>query len=516
VRDPRAPFSLRRRLTAALALGFGLLAVGAGVAVASVVERLATDEFDAALVARARALAALTEEEGGRIELDYTPGSMPEFEREERPDHFQFFLDDGTPLYRSSRLARDLPRASSVPAAPAVREAPLPDGRPGRLVEWAFLPKSAGEARDPGDEPDEPAPRASAVRRRVALVVARGRESLDALVAGTRLAGLSIAVAAALGAALLAWRALRAGFRPIDSIAEQVGALEATRLGARVGLARAPRELAPVVAQVNALLGRLSDAFERERRFTGNVAHELRTPIAELRSLAAVGARWPDDPAAVARFFADVDVVAARMEGLVADLLLLARCQAGAETATRAPTNVAHVLRSAWAESEPDAAARGLSVRLEVAQDLWIDSDARKLAIVFGNLVRNAVAHARAPGEIRCTAVGRGAGFRVEISNPADPLAEDSMARLAEPFWRGDEARAPSDHVGLGLALATAVAAILGLDVAFSQDAGGTFRAAVTGPQLRAEPRVTPGGAPRTTPGLDAAPDAAGGAVSAS
>jgi signal transduction histidine kinase len=356
-----------------------------------------------------------------------------------------------------------------------------------RVATLAFVPRRASTPETRAGD-DVPAGRTTA-RRGVVLAVARGRESLDPLLARMRLATLGIGAIAALLCAALVWRALAAGFRPIDAIAAQVGAIDAERLGARVAAARTPAELAPVVTQVNALLARLDEAFERERRFTGHVAHELRTPIAELRNLAAVGSRWPGDETSVARFFDDVGDVAKRMERLVADLLLLARCQAGVEPVRGVRTPLREAVLSAWSMLSPAARAAAPSLRLDVPADLEVESDPDKLSILLGNVLGNAVAHARASGEVRCVARREPGGFRLAVENAAEPLTAEELAHVAEPFWRKDAARSPGEHAGLGLALVSAVASLLRLDVAYEQDADGTFRVRIHG-------RALPGGHP--------------------
>jgi signal transduction histidine kinase len=477
--------SVRRRLTIVLAAGTALVVLGAGLVLDRALRAQVTGEFDAALLARARALVALTEEEAGRIELDYVPETMPEFEREEAPDLFQFRLDDGRTLLRSRRLEGDLPRLGP-PGEPGARDATLPGGRAVRVVEIAFVPRRGVPGNEAGEAP--PA-EGDAARRGVLLAVARGRESLDPLLSRMRLAVLGVGALAALLAAVLVSGALAAGFRPIERVASQVRRIDAEGLGARVATDGVPAELVPVVLQVNALLARLDEAFERERRFTGHVAHELRTPIAELASLASVASRWPGDEASTARFFDDVGQVARGMERVVAHLLLLARCQAGAETARTEPTRLRDALASAWASLPSAARAAVPAPRLDVPDDLFLETDADKLAIVLGNVLGNALAHGRPGAEVRVTASRVGARFRLDVENAAAPLDAGDLDRVAEPFWRKDAARSPGEHAGLGLALVSALTALLGIEVRFEQDADGTFRVRLEGPALPGDRR---------------------------
>jgi two-component system sensor histidine kinase QseC len=467
--------SIRRRLLLVLAAGFAALLAGTGVYVDGLLSRRLTEEFDVALRAQADALVGLVEEEdGGRIAFDYDEASMPQFERGDRPDYFEIFLESGLPLVRSTRLPadRDLPRIASP--GPAFHDVTLPDGRAGRAVQVAFVPAPGEEDEPRSATPAPPVPG-------LVLVVARDRGRLDVLLARIRWTLGGLGGAAALLAAVLAWRTLAVGLRPVDAIAAQLGRLDAGNLSARVRLDATPRELAPIVDQINGLLARLEESFERERRFAANVAHELRTPIAELRTLSDVGSAWPDDAASIARFFGDVRDVAARMERLVANLLLLARCEAGVEAVERAPVRLRELVLETWSKLTPRAAARRIDLRIDLPPDLVADSDPGKLPILVANLLDNAVSYAREGTAIRCAGRRDGLGFELEVTNAAEPLDPGDLARLTEPFWRKDRARSGGDHAGLGLSLVAALAKLLGLAVELGQDPDGTFRARVRG-----------------------------------
>jgi signal transduction histidine kinase len=311
------------------------------------------------------------------------------------------------------------------------------------------------------------------------IALARGREDLDGLLGKVRRSfGWSFAGAVAV-AILLVWLGLAAGLRPLHAIARQVERLDAESLGARVALKPTPRELQPVVDQINGLLARLQASFERERRFTGNVAHELRTPIAELRSLADVGGAWPDDRASVEAFFGDVRAIAGRMERLVADLLLLARCQAGVEKVETRATSLRQAVEEAWAAVARNGTARPFAP--ELPRDLVLQTDPGKLDIILLNLLGNAVAYSPPRSEVRCVGTAGGGKFRIEVSNLAEPLTPEDLRNMAAPFWRKDEARASEQHSGLGLSLVAALAGLLGLDFQVAQDPDGRFRACLEG-----------------------------------
>ncbi|MHC4492683.1 MAG: sensor histidine kinase, partial [Planctomycetota bacterium] len=168
-------------------------------------------------------------------------------------------------------------------------------------------------------------------------------------------------------------------------------------------------------------------------------------------------------------------------EGMVRDLLLLARCQAGVESAVSSPTILRDVITSTWSKVAPHASVPGLRFHLELPEDLVVESDPGKLAIVFTNVFGNAVSYSRPHSEIRCVGTRNGSTFRLDITNVADPLSPADLENLAEPFWRKDEARSSAEHAGLGLSVVSALARILRLDVGFDQDRDGTFRVRLSG-----------------------------------
>ena len=471
--------SLRRRLLSASVLGFLTLVAGVVLTFWLVVSNHVRADFDAGLAARALSLASMIEQDEGQVEFEYAKRFFPEFEREQEPEYFQIWLADGLPLLRSTRLAGDLLAADAVPLAPELGNAVLSNARRVRVASLRFEPKGVGS--QPATSPvDAAAPVDPPIV--LVLAVGRGEEGLDRLLARLRFAlFLAGGLAGGVGAWLLT-RVVTASCRPIAAMAEQVQQLGADTLDQRLVLPDLPQELAPVANQINAMLHRLFEAMQRERRFAGNVAHELRTPVAELRSLAGVGSRWPEDREAVVGFFTDVRDVAVRMEGVIGNLLLLARCHGGAEVVHCSAVPLRALIDGTWRSLAQRAAAAGLQLRVDIETNLALHTDAGKFAILCTNLLANAVSHARPGTEIRCHAAQHDGRVEIEFVNAAEPMPQEHLRRLSEPFWRGDEARSSAEHAGLGLSVVTALAKLLSLTVEFHADADGTFRVCVGGP----------------------------------
>jgi signal transduction histidine kinase len=486
--------SLRTRLFIYLIGGAAVPLLAAGVVLRTIVADSLQREFDRALLAEARGLVSLTERDSGQIEFEFDSEHMPEFGVGAEPEYFEFWLADGSLVQRSPSFDQsDQTRAASLvksphPATtPTFRDVRLPDGRRGRQIQFDFVP-----ALDPEDEPAEaqdvdriisrvPAP-ASSSPPTVTLLVARERQQLDTAVHRLELTVAGLGIGLMLALAGLMQLALRVGLRSLDRLTGQVRALDVTSLDARVVVEAPPQEIAVVVEQVNALLARLEAGFKRERRLSSDIAHELKTPIAELRNLSEVGARWPEDRAAVRQFFEDAGAIAQQMERIVLHLLALARYDEGREQVWTTPVWVAEVVDAAWKPLTREAAAKRLEFRQQISRALRFETDPEKFALMVSNLLSNAVAYSPPGTAVVCASEETDGRASVSFSNRTENLAPQDLAVMFDRFWRKDEARAGGRNVGLGLALVRALAELLEIQIETRLDPDRTLRITLSRP----------------------------------
>ena len=374
--------------------------------------------------------------------------------------------------------ATSLVRSPHPATTPSFRDVRLPDGRRGRQIQIDFVPSI-----DPEDAPAEGSPGPEASSRSVAtLLVAREREQLDAAIRRLELTVAALGIGLMLALAGLMQLALRVGLRSLDRLTGQVRALDVGSLDTRVDVTKPPREIAVVVEQVNALLARLEAGFTRERRLSSDIAHELKTPIAELRNLSEVGARWPEDRASVRQFFEDAGAIAQQMERIVVHLLTLARYDEGREQVWTAPVQVAEVVDAAWKPLAREAAAKRLELRQEISPTLRLETDPEKFALIVANLLSNAVAYSPPGTVVTCASEETRERASVTFANVAEHLQPPDLAVMFDRFWRKDEARAGGRNVGLGLALVRALADLLGLRIETRLDPDRTFRVTLSKP----------------------------------
>jgi len=470
-------WSLRARLIRSTTLATAVVLLAAGLLLYLLVRDGLVDQFDRALADKARLLASALEWEGSELDLNFDEFDLHEFERSDRPAYLQIWLADGAVAFRSPSLAgADLERLAGSLDAPPCRPVILPDGRPGRAAGFTMTPKTEGSS---------PPPDAAAVT----LVLARGTASVDAVLA--QLAVLLVAVglvAVALSAGVL-WLAVRRGLRPVEGLANRIAGLRQQDLAARVQAPDAPTELLPVVDRLNDLLERIENAFQRERAFSADVAHELRTPLAGLRTTMDVALMQPRADADYEEALRGCLRITLQLQTVVEHLLSLARLDAGQVEVAAEAVCLADLVRDAWQPLAASADARRLHVRWALGEEGAVVTDLSLLGLAVRNVFENAVVHADEGGSVAIETVSDENETTVRVTNSGSRLSPQQADHVFERFWRGDTARTDVGvHCGLGLPLVKEVVTVLGGAVTARSLEGGEFQMTLTIPN--APPRA--------------------------
>ena len=255
---------------------------------------------------------------------------------------------------------------------------------------------------------------------------------------------------------LVAWGVVSVSLAPVARVRRQVAAREVDEL-VEVGEEGLPDEIRPLVHELNLLFGRVRQAFDAQKNFVAEAAHELRSPLAALRLQAQGLQRARDDATralAVQRLLAGID----RATRLVEQLLLLARQQAhpGASLTPPQPVALAALAAQVVADAAEQARAKQIDLGMGQADPGTLNGHAEPLRILLANLVDNALKYTPEGGTVD-VAVQRDAGelvLSVEDSGPG--IAEADRARVLDRFYRVPGSTAAGS--GLGLAIASAIA----------------------------------------------------------
>jgi two-component system sensor histidine kinase QseC len=472
-------YSIRNRLNytivASMIVVLAFTAVFLYVRVAGHVEAV----FDGSLLNKAHSLISLTELDEEGLEFDFAEeGVMLEFQGGESLEYYQLWENSVDLLIKSPSLGEvDLPQMNSELGSHQYADLQLPDGRAGRLIEINFMPRIEIED-DPEDEdygieipPGNP----------VTMVYARERESLDdtLFIIGATIFSVIMIVLVISG--LLVWRLVGSGLSPLSNLASQVSAIDESKLDARLTHEGDQSvEIAPIENQLNHLLERLQSAFEREKRFSANAAHELRTPLAELKTLAEVAKMVPDDQEQVISFFNDVGEISGQMEKVVTTLLELARSEAGLLHVDPEDIELSSYCDEIWQHAINGDAGNRILVK-HIPEGLVINTDRDKLGMILSNLFGNAISYSPDKAEIEIAAEIRNNNIVLEVKNASTDLKPEDIVHMKDRFWRKQKIQGENGHSGLGLTLVEALAKIMKLNVSLQLDNQHNFMVTISG-----------------------------------
>jgi two-component system sensor histidine kinase QseC len=259
---------------------------------------------------------------------------------------------------------------------------------------------------------------------------------------------------------------IRYGLAPLSGLARQVAARQPGSVEP-LALARTPAEIAPLVEALNGLLARVREALERERRFTADAAHELRTPLAALKVHAQNAARATTEAerrASLERMLQGLE----RTVYLAEQMLALSRAAAAGE-AVRVPLRA--LAQEAMEAVQPRAAERRVRLELDAAEECTVHGDRGKLLSLVTNLLDNAVRYGPEGGRVRLALRREDGRAVLSVSDEGPGIPAELRERVFESYYRVPGSAGTGS--GLGLAIVKEIAAAHGARVAVEEGTGG-------------------------------------------
>jgi two-component system, OmpR family, heavy metal sensor histidine kinase CusS len=289
--------------------------------------------------------------------------------------------------------------------------------------------------------------------------------------------GVTLSFATLAGAALVGfgttWR-VRRGLQPLQILARQTQMMTPDRLDDRLVLKEPVEELQPWIDQFNGLMDRLQRAYVQLEGFNADVAHELRTPLANVMGQTEVALSRERSPEALRDTLVSNLEEMQRLAALVNDMLFLSQADRGAVARRGKAASLAALAQQVVDFHEAPLEDAGLTVQIEGGVSAAVDEPLFKRAV--SNLLGNAIRFAE-PGSrivIRIAAEAS-AQVRVEVQNAGPAIEPQNLARMFDRFFRVDSARPDSQsHHGLGLAIVAAIARMHAGRPLAESDAAGT------------------------------------------
>jgi two-component system heavy metal sensor histidine kinase CusS len=266
---------------------------------------------------------------------------------------------------------------------------------------------------------------------------------------------------------LVGYQIARRGIRPVREMARTTRHISSTNLHERIQPEGYPSELASLAATFNKMLDGLEESFERISRFSADIAHDLRTPVNNIRGEAEVAlarARTVDEYREVLGSCLEEAV---RLSDLIGDLLFLARAESPLAHLHRESVNVGELLSGIREYYEAPAADRGVSLSAVVPNEPVIAQlDRTLLQRAVGNLVSNALAHTPPGKSVVLGASVEPAAVRIDVSDAGIGIPPGALPRVFDRFFRVDESRSQaSGGTGLGLAIVQSIMLLHGGNV---------------------------------------------------
>ena len=264
--------------------------------------------------------------------------------------------------------------------------------------------------------------------------------------------------------AVLIWWSARRALAPLNTLRDVLQA-RAPRSTVPLALNDLPSEMRPMVQALNALLARMDQMVEVERRFTADAAHELRTPIAAIRAQAQVALGAVDDVAERRHALHLTLLGCDRAAHLVDQLLTLARLDAplGEGAGARRMTDLAAVAHSVAADLAPQALGKRQDLELQAPPGCWVDGPEVLLRVLLRNLLDNAVRYAPVGAVVKMALLHQDGSVQLHVQDSGPGMSEADMARLGERFFR---VLGPSETgSGLGWSIVHRVALVTGAQI---------------------------------------------------
>ena len=276
---------------------------------------------------------------------------------------------------------------------------------------------------------------------------------------------------------VLGWWIARIGLRPLQRLSEEARALRPKTLSQRLRAERLPVELEDLTTAFNGALGRLEEAWQQLEGFNADVAHELRTPLANMIGGTQVALSRPRMAAEFEETLQSNLEELERLRSIVNDMLFLARADQGEAATGLTMADVAHEVEMTIEFFEPLLDDSGTTVAIEGELRAQATMNIALFRRALSNLLQNAIEHSAGGARLVVTITQRAGAIWIGVANPGKTIAASHLPRLFDRFYRVDSSRHDSGEIhghGLGLAIVKAVAAMHGGATLATSDDGVT------------------------------------------
>lgn len=452
--------SIKNKLSRYISLSISLLLLSILLITDVSVDTWISSEFDRAMVNKSGLLVTLVSEEVNHIEFKFSDEFMPEFSGKHDPEYFQFWLND-TVFERSKTLdlfeINELPQLKVKLNQSKITNIILPDGRTGRMYFTKFIPQVDNEDRSRINAGDTP-------QRIMTLAYAMSDESLNQVLWFVDIIFIISSISTIIAVRMIVSKVVSKGLMPLENLNNALKDINLNSEENALPTKELPIELIPITNGINHFLNENKTLYSREKRFASDIAHELKTPIAELLNLTEVAIKFPHEKQISDNFKTEVLGISERLKSIVNGILLLQKSTNRAELKQEdiCINELIHCI----------IARENITDRMvnftQTPQVSTIFTNKIALETILTNLISNALFYSPNGSEISIfmslivdntqennkISTKKSNKTKICITNVSNHLySETDLQHFFEPLWQKDSSRTSAERYGLGLAI---------------------------------------------------------------
>ncbi|MEL0641248.1 HAMP domain-containing sensor histidine kinase [Pseudoalteromonas aliena] len=416
------------------------------------------DQFNQSLTNKANYLKTLVEDDNGNVEFDFAGEFMSEYEQAQASEFYQlwhgeaiFERSDSLDLFPNANLPfLDMPINESK-----IIDIELPNGHDGRALISHFIAHKDDRSITGLD-----------VFNRMTLTIAAPTDELNKVLIIIDVVFILTCIFGVFGVRYLVTRIVNKGLYPLHNLNDQIKLLDITGVAQTIESDIKVEELEPIRNELNKFITINQKLYSNEKHLTSDIAHELKTPIAELISLSEVAIRYPDDKRISDTYTSDVLNISQRMKTIVNSLLLLQRSSSNAFELS----NQNIILKRLIDQVIEELTFKHLNISKRINNmlddDLTIIADEFSLNTILCNLIDNALFYGITDQAIILDAIENEYSVTISISNKVDKLLNnEELSAIFDPLYQLDSSRTNNQRHGLGLSIVQSLCDLNGFKI---------------------------------------------------
>jgi len=416
------------------------------------------DQFNQSLTNKANYLKTLVEDDNGNVEFDFAGEFMSEYEQAQASEFYQLW--HGEAIFERSDSLDLFPNANlpflNMPINESkIIDIELPNGHDGRALISHFIAQKDDRSTTGLD-----------VFNRMTLTIAAPTDELNKVLIIIDVVFILTCIFGVFGVRYLVTRIVNKGLYPLHNLNDQIKLLDITGVAQTIESDIKVEELEPIRNELNKFITVNQKLYSNEKRLTSDIAHELKTPIAELISLSEVAIRYPEDKRISDTYTSDVLDISQRMKTIVNSLLLLQRSSSNAFELS----NQTIILKRLIDQIIEELAFKHLNISKRINNmlddDLTIIADEFSLNTILCNLIDNALFYGITDQAIILDTIENEHSVTISISNKVDRLLNnEELSAIFDPLYQLDSSRTNNQRHGLGLSIVQSLCDLNGFKI---------------------------------------------------